>query len=54
MKNIENRGITATDTLKNEFTGKIKPLYRLAKRRKQPERYTKSPLKLVGNYKTRR
>jgi hypothetical protein len=31
MKNIENKGIRATDTLKNEVAGKTKPLFGLAK-----------------------
>jgi hypothetical protein len=39
MKSIENKGITVTIALKNEVAGKTKPLFGLAKRRKQPERY---------------
>jgi hypothetical protein len=31
MKSIENRGITATDTLKNEVAGKTKSLFGQAK-----------------------
>jgi hypothetical protein len=39
MKSIENKGITATGTRKNEVAGKTKPLFGLPKRRIQPERY---------------
>jgi hypothetical protein len=39
MKRIENKGITETIALKNEVAGKTKPLFGLAKRHKQPERY---------------
>jgi hypothetical protein len=41
MKNIENKGITATLALKNEVAGKTNPLFGQAKRRIQPERYAK-------------
>jgi hypothetical protein len=36
--------------LKNEVAGKTKPLLGLAKRRKQPERYAKWRLNLVGRF----
>jgi hypothetical protein len=45
IKSIENKGITTTLALKNEVAGKTKPLFGLAKRRKQPERYAKLRLK---------
>jgi hypothetical protein len=50
MESIENKGITATIALKNEVAGKTKPLFRLAKRRQQPERYVQCGLKLLRIY----
>jgi hypothetical protein len=34
MESVENKGIRATDTLKNEVASKTKPLFGLAKYRK--------------------